>query len=1220
MGPASLGTRSEKYGREEWNVRRLEYIGGGSAKFWEGVVQGTDVVVTWGRIGTGGQSKRKGFGSAPDAAAFLAKQVDEKVKKGYTDTGAVATEAPSVQEPAVQSTPVAKTDKTAKTVVDEDTFDPPAGVVRMAYARRDLGKPRYRPSPDAHAAAGKLLAAYRHKIDEVLDAPDTDEPVAAAARAHLGGTADPLGAAAVLTVLGASVTYYDRDDLGRFGPYWLAEHGLLFAAEAAMRLATLTPQGIGGRQAANAVRHLAEGEHLPWRWAGPEVLGEVRAAVAAADDAEYARVVEVLGGFRKSPGTRLVAAFLAPTERAWVDELPAEVDDHGHLAGWMYLCAVHSVEQLEELGDAYGLHRQSRTLPTIVRTVGPAAAPVLVRWTAKADNDMLKRLLAAIVAMPTDDAFRGLAAHAAKAPFRAALQEAVLRYPVRATRLLAEAAAEGGESGEAAAELLRAHLMARPELLTDVVPTLPEAARQAASATQEGVVRLPDAPAELLPPVLVSPPWTRPRDTAPPVVLTDLAVAAPTRVVWEDGERAQVLARGTRDSSGRHTRPGTDWTEELEKHRGSDWMLPSILLHAPDELALPALTAWQPKRLYNLDVWGPALLARFGTAAVPVVVTVAAMNNGQDDFKALLPVLDTEVAAIMATAMARRKPARPVVRAWLLRHGLATLPYLVPAALGRAGKARDAAEAMLRTLAAHEGTGTVVAEAGRLAGAEAGDGVARVLAADPLELLPKKMPVPGAWADPAALPQIRLRGADVALPKASTADLLTMFVLGTPDEPYGGIAQVAEVCDPGSLAEFGWAVFEAWRKAGLPAKDGWALTALAAVGDDETVRRLSPVIRAWPGEGGHARAVTGLDVLAEIGTDVALMHLNGIAQKVKFSGLKQRAGEKIELVAAKLGLTAEQLADRLVPDLGLAEDGTMVLDYGPRRFVVGFDEALRPTVSDEDGTRRKSLPKPGAKDDPDLATAAYQRFSALKKDVRTLASDQITRLERAMVAGRRWSHEDFARYFSGHPLLRHVVRRLVWGVYDEQDSLAGAFRLAEDRTLADADDETCTPAAGTTVGVAHPLHLGDALTAWSEVFADYEILQPFPQLGRQVLALTDEERTALTLARFGKVSVSVSRVLGLTKRGWERTAPQDGGVEAGVVKPLAGGWFGVLELEEGIVAGEPTMLGENQEIRRVFLSPDHDGWWGREDTPLGTLDAVSASELLADLTELVGAP
>ncbi|MBB4912278.1 DUF4132 domain-containing protein [Actinophytocola algeriensis] len=1199
-------------------MRRLEYIGGGSAKFWEGVVQGNDVVVSWGRIGTDGQSKRKEFGSAAAAAAFLAKQADDKIKKGYADAGTATAPAVPAREPAAEAPAAGKpAPAPGGTGPDEDTFDPPSGLVRMAYARRDQGKPRYRPAEDAHAEAGQLVHRYRSRIDLVLDAAGTDERIAAAARAHLGGTPDPLGAAAVLFMVGMHTSYYDRDKVVRIGQQWLADHGLLFAVEASMRTATFTFGSTNSRSGAINLRHTTDSEHLPWRWAGPDVLGEMRTALAAAADDEYARAVATIGALRTDANTRLVAAFLAPTETAWVDELPADADHLDRVLTSLYLSAVYRVDQLDDLPFAgHAIQFQSRTLPTLVRTIGPPIAPILARWSENAENDVRKRLLAAIVAMPTDDAFRSLVAHAGKAPYRAALQEAVPRYPVRATRLLAEAAAEGDQ---VAVELLRAHLLARPELLDDIVPSLPEAARDAALATQEGVVLLPEAPADLLPPVLASPPWTRERTAAPPVVLNGLTVPAPTRVVWADGEQAHGLALRARIAFDRHTEPGTDWVDELERYTRNDWVMRSVLLHAPVELALPVLKTWQPKLIYDAEGWGTALLARFDAEAVPSVISAVTTSNGQDAIKALVPVLDIEVATIMATALVRRRAARPIVRSWLLRHGLATLPYLLPAALGKAGKTRDVAETALRALAAHEGTDDVVAETKRLAGEEAEDGVARILATDPLELLPRKLPVPGAWADPAALPQIRLRDEEVALPRASTADVLTMFALGKPDEPYGGVAQVAEACDPASLAEFGWTVFEAWRKAGMPSKDGWALVALAAVGDDETVRRLSPIIRAWPGEGGHARAVTGLDVLAEIGTDVALMHLNGIAQKVKFAGLKQRAKEKIELVAANLGLTAEQLADRLVPDLGLAADGTLVLDYGPRKFVVGFDEALRPTVSDEDGTRRKALPKPGAKDDQDLATAAYQRFAGLKKDVRTLASDQITRLERAMVSGRRWSHEDFATYFSGHPLLWHVVRRLVWGVYDTDGTLVGAFRLAEDRTLADAGDDTYTPPEGTTVGVAHPIHLGDALATWAEVFADYEILQPFPQLGRPVLALTDEERTALTLARFDKTTVSVGRVLGLTKRGWERTAPQDGGVEAGVVKPLADGWFGVIELEEGIVAGEPTMLGENQEIRRVFLSTDHDGWWGTERTPFSTLDPVSASELLADLTELVSA-
>ena len=95
-----------------------------------------------------------------------------------------------------------------------------------------------------------------------------------------------------------------------------------------------------------------------------------------------------------------------------------------------------------------------------------------------------------------------------------------------------------------------------------------------------------------------------------------------------------------------------------------------------------------------------------------------------------------------------------------------------------------------------------------------------------------------------------------------------------------------------------------------------------------------------------------------------------------------RAGEKIAEIAEGLGLTAEQLGDRVVPDLGLEANGTLTLDFGPRRFVAGFDAELKPYVCDEAGKRLKALPKPRVNDDPELAKAATEAFSALKKQAR----------------------------------------------------------------------------------------------------------------------------------------------------------------------------------------------------------------------------------------------
>ena len=199
--------------------------------------------------------------------------------------------------------------------------------------------------------------------------------------------------------------------------------------------------------------------------------------------------------------------------------------------------------------------------------------------------------------------------------------------------------------------------------------------------------------------------------------------------------------------------------------------------------------------------------------------------------------------------------------------------------------------------------------------------VTALMESDGAEELPDVLPTVPRWAESFALPQILVRqsliaGGGGALPPHAVHHVGQMLALSTADKPHTGIEAVKEVCDAVSLREYAWALFENWQLAGYPREFGWVLHALRWFGDDEVVRRLTPLVRAWPGEGGHVRAVNGLDVIAAIGTDLALSALSDIAQRLKFKGLKQRAGEKIAEIAASLGLSAEQLADiyRPLPD------------------------------------------------------------------------------------------------------------------------------------------------------------------------------------------------------------------------------------------------------------------------------------------------------------------
>jgi DNA ligase 1 len=66
-------------------VRYFEFVEGASSKFWSIVMNGNDVIVRYGRIGTAGQEKSKSFTSQSAARKYYDDIIEEKVGKGYSE-------------------------------------------------------------------------------------------------------------------------------------------------------------------------------------------------------------------------------------------------------------------------------------------------------------------------------------------------------------------------------------------------------------------------------------------------------------------------------------------------------------------------------------------------------------------------------------------------------------------------------------------------------------------------------------------------------------------------------------------------------------------------------------------------------------------------------------------------------------------------------------------------------------------------------------------------------------------------------------------------------------------------------------------------------------------------------------------------------------------------------------------------------------------------------
>ncbi|MET7771008.1 DUF4132 domain-containing protein [Nocardia sp. NPDC005366] len=440
------------------------------------------------------------------------------------------------------------------------------------------------------------------------------------------------------------------------------------------------------------------------------------------------------------------------------------------------------------------------------------------------------------------------------------------------------------------------------------------------------------------------------------------------------------------------------------------------------------------------------------------------------------------------------------------------------------------------------------------------------------------------------------------LPALSPADAMRLCtLLAGPEHDY--VDALITGLDPADRAAFGSALFDRWRAAGYPRSDDWVLTALAKTGDDTTARTLADLLVTWDGPAGHARAVAAIRVLSALGSEVALTQLIRLTRVLPPDELHAEARRGVTAVADRLGLTPDQLADRQVPTCGLESDGTLVLADGTRISLVGFVAQPTPGVG---SLLRGTLARPTA-----------ERFTAVEREVESVAAQQARRLEAAMVRRRTWRIAEHRAVFLDHPLLRHLARQLVWVVLDDNGHAVNAFHIAADGELRDSDDRRLD-LDSESVAIAHPLHLREHLPYWVGRFADDRIRQPFPQLDRTLHHLTAEESAATSLARFADRMVATSALLRLEDSGWRRSAPADGGLQDYLFRPVGADLQVLIVLDDGIDARDPLLVPE-QVLASVELAagpPRH--WWQRcGDTKFAALDPITASEVLRDLEILV---
>jgi hypothetical protein len=824
---------------------------------------------------------------------------------------------------------------------------------------------------------------------------------------------------------------------------------------------------------------------------------------------------------------------------------------------------------------------------------GMDALPLFVNWI-ESKRYSPPAVQTALLNIHSEQAVDAVVERHRSAEFRPLVLKQAKKWPIVVLRKLLDV---NPSKKQPAALLIQEILGQDPACL----PLLREHASAVQLTTLERLLEVSDAAEEAvqaeLPQVLRELPWANREPSRVPVLALQ-AISDTARFdwsKWKGGEALQLSGPGEyeiKDMTSRLPPEGATW-DLPRKALWSFGLQPEAIERAiatgtvsEDDFGAPPVYSWYTSRF--LKVLPPklavsvfchipaerlrhtanlsAVFAWLGQECLPTFLRVYPAASLQS--MALAACIEWDGLALhIARGFYANRWVKEAAGDWLLAYPAAAARGLLPSALGDDPAERFIARNALLHLASHGQEAVLAAQAERYGSATA-QALNIMLAEPQREWLPDKLPLPPKSLHVAGLPRLYLKSNGKAVPLDAIPHVLTMMALCKQDAPFSGLLALQEALTPESLAKFGQALFEWWRDSDTPPKERWIFWMQGVIGNDETARQLNVALKQWRAAQIRVRAYDAMAMLVQIGSDMALMYLHQLGEQTRYNDLQERAAEMMENLAEQRGLSMEQLADRTVPDLGLDENGRLVLDFGLRSFVVRFDEHLLPYVCDSDGKRIKDLPKPNSKDDEAIAKASSQRYKDLKKQAKNVASAQVRRLEDAMCGQRSWTKEEFETLLVRHPLLRHLVLRVVWASYGVDGKLATLFRVAEDLSYADVGDNALELPQDARIGLPHRLELtDDDAQAFAQLFADYEILQPFEQLGRAIYRLDEATLEGSTLPEWCDRKISTGALLGLENRGWKRDVGDGGNIDS-FIKTLDGGQTISLALSGEWFVGE----------------------------------------------------
>ncbi len=410
------------------------------------------------------------------------------------------------------------------------------------------------------------------------------------------------------------------------------------------------------------------------------------------------------------------------------------------------------------------------------------------------------------------------------------------------------------------------------------------------------------------------------------------------------------------------------------------------------------------------------------------------------------------------------------------------------------------------------------------------------------------------------------------------------------------------------LAEY---FIQAFADSNSDTKLKYYLTLGGLLGNDKILNKLHSLFRSSIANKRSKMAEYVLGAIAMVGSNKALRVLELISRKYankkpKLSGVAIQA---LDASANELGITKDQLADRIIPNFEFT--GTFKeFDVSGETYRAYVNKEFKLIYVNENNKSRKSVP-PGA------APEVKKEFKAIEKDIRDIVKTQKDRLQGYMVQGRRWKGDEWKEFLFNNPIMFVYVTQLIWIKIDPKSGeFHEVFYCDEDAEIFNFEDEEVEIADDDTLCILHPCYLSkENLQAWKDKVFEYDIKTIFPIVDRKIYSKLPEELESNRSLRFSNQDIPKGADFAgqqMVKKGYYKTTGDGGYLEFS--KFISSPYIKVIPNIEGPAAWYQNNTASAKVHDIVFIG---NNW--KEKIKIKDVPDAFYSEVMADIDSLIQA-